>query len=479
MPTLDTPPGFQETKSGSGLLVPTDFAAAEVSDFRTPSVWLTDVLRGARTLAGTQVSPDSALTLSAYYACIYAISSDVAKVPFLTYEQQGRAKIRNDDHVVFPLLNIQSNPFMGAMTFREVMMSHVLGWGNAYAEIVWDQNTRKPKALYPIHPSRVRITNLQDQGVVYDIRSNYSQWMGGIRPFEYLRLPAKDVLHLRGLGTEGLYGYSIAQMAAESLGLTMAGETFAAAFFGNGATLGGILTHPATLSDAAMKRIRESWEQRYQGPYNASKVAILEENMQYTKVGIPPNEAQFIEGRSFQIHEIARWFRMPVHKIQQYVQSMRTTIEQQALEYVTDCLTPWYTRFEQEVRIKLFVDEPTYFAKHLLMGLTRGDHAARATYYESMLRSGVFSPNDVREMEDLNPIGPEGDIYFIQGNNLVPLKSFLGPGGEVRAPLPAVPPPQPPGGLPRRPVPTNGAVHPERNGHIAVIEDDEEEEGDG
>lgn len=454
------PSGFKQ--GNHGLIIPEQLQAidegGDVSTLHTPSEWLTHVLRGARTLAGTDVSPQTAMTIAAYFACLRNISEDVGKLPLITYKHlTPRGKEKAMKHPLYKLLLLKPNTNHSAMTFKETMTQFVMGWGNAYAEIVFDPYTGYAKELWPIHPSRVRVTNLKNEGLVYDVRTNYSQWMGGVGPFEAVRLQANQVLHLRGLGAEGMYGYSIAQLAAESLGLTLAAENFGAAFFGNGTWLGGVLEHPGVLGAEALQHIRDSFEERYRGPANAHRPAILEEGMKYKPLGIPPEDAQFLLTREFQVAEIARWFRMPLHKIQHITHSATGgsagLVEQQNIEYVTDTLMPWFVRWEQELQLKLFANDDTHFAEFVVNALMRGDSRARAEYYKAMFAMAAMSPNDIRAEENMNPIGKDGDEYFLPANNLAPIGLVVK--GQTQMPNQPVgippqnqgptPPEQPPG----------------------------------
>lgn len=421
--------------------------ADALADLRHPSAWLLDWSRGRATTAGLSVSPQGALAIAAYYACLRTIAEDVGKLPLLVYRRLSpRGKERATEHPLYNLLHNAPNSDMTAMTFREVLTHHAVGWGNGYAEIVTD-GRGEVSALYPIHPSRVALRRDDQGGVVYDV---YGETVLGARDVgRVVRLPSENVLHIKGLGADGLSGYSVAQLAAESLGLSLAAQTFGAAFFGNGTALGGVLEHPGTLSDTAVAHLRESWQTRYGGPENANKPAILEEGMKWTRLGIPPDEAQFLETRQFQVREVARWFRMPPHKIQDLTEATFSNIEQQSIEYVTDTLMPWLVRWEQELRRKLFAREPDIFAEHLVLGLLRGDQAARAAYYKDLFNVGALSPNDIRELENENPIpGRAGDRYYIQ-MNMTTLDTVAGEpeGAGGGPPEGAMPPPPFPGAV--------------------------------
>lgn len=380
--------------------------------------WLVDAFLGRKTAAGVYMNPTAALSLSAYYAAIRNISEDCGKLPLFVYrarEPRGRDKLF--DHPVYRLLHDEPNEEMTAMAFRETLTHYALGWGNGYAEIVRDRAGR-PVSLFPIHPSRVYPARVEGE-IIYDVVIDDILSINGLGSStrrERVRLAAADMLHIHALSGEGIMGYSIATLARESLAMSQEAERFGATFFGNGALAGGVLEHPQKLEDKAYARIRESWNQMHQGAGNAHKVAILEEGMKYNKVGIPPNDAQFLETREFQTEEIARWFRIPPHKIGSLKRSTFSNIEHQSIEYVNDALMPWLVRWEQEIDRKLFTpsERPVLYAEHNVTALLRGDSAQRSTFYREQFNIGVLSPNDIRDLENMNPIGPEGDKYYIQ-----------------------------------------------------------------
>lgn len=392
-------------------------AADPVSDLRHPTAWLQSWALGGPTIAGLSVSPHSALTLSAYFAAVRAISEDVGKLPLKVYERLERGKHPATDHWSYPILHDAPNENMGSMSFREAMTFNVLTWGNAYAQILTDGRNIQGISR-PIHPSRVQPRFDDNLRLYYRIHVGDIMTPSDRAPkTATIELPQDEVFHLRGPGGDGITGYSIAQLGAESIGLSLAAQMFGASFFGNGASLGGVLTHPQHLDEIAQKNLRESWQSVYGGSMNSGKVAILEEGMKYERVGIPPEDAQFLETRQFQVTEIARWFRIPPHKIAYLENATFTNIEHQSLEYVTDTLMPWLVRWEQEIKRKFFMDEPDFFAEHVVLGLLRGDQAARANFYREMVNIGAYSPNMVLEEENMNPIeGPEGDEHYMQMN---------------------------------------------------------------
>jgi HK97 family phage portal protein len=230
-------------------------------------------------------------------------------------------------------------------------------------------------------------------------------------------LAPSDVLHIPGLGFDGLIGYSPIAMAKNAIGLAIAAEEYGAKFFANGAAPSGVLEHPGTIKDPI--RVKESWNSAYQGSANAHRIAVLEEGMKYTAIGIAPEQAQFLETRKFQINEIARIFRVPPHMLADLEKSSFSNIEQQSLEYVKYTLDPWVVRWEQSMYRALLSEseKPSYFIRFNVDGLLRGDYASRMSGYATARQNGWMSTNDIRELENLDRIPPElgGDLYLING----------------------------------------------------------------
>lgn len=381
-----------------------------ISNLRNPELWLTNAVGGSRTQSGETIGPYSSLAISAYFAAIRAISEDVAKLPLVLYKAlKPRGKERYEDHPLYRLLHDAPNPQQTSMTFRETLMSHTLGWGGGFAQIVRD-GTTQIRELRIMHAARTTVTRLPDRTLQYE----YTQEDGK----EKMVLPQRDVLHIRGLGDNGITGYSICKVGAESMGLSLAAQTFGASFFGNSTMPCGVLTHPGKMGDKAFAHLRESWEERYGGAAKGGKPAVLEEGVKWERMSIPPEEAQFLESRQFQVEEIARWFRMPPHKLQHLLRTSYASAEQMSIEYVVDTLLPWMVRWEQAIKQRLIDEEreKDLFVKHTVQGLLRGDQAARSAFYSSMFQHGSLSQNDIRELEDQNPIGPDGDVYYVPSN---------------------------------------------------------------
>lgn len=390
------------------------------SGINDPNTWLVDAIMGPRTASGERVTPEGAMALSAYFASIRVIAEDVAQLPLPTYERQKpRGKNRLHEHPADRLLNLTPNPEMTAMSFRETLTAHALGWGNGYAEIE-RATDGTPLALWPIHPSRVAIKRRKkDRSLFYEVKTDDIQ---GIASAKAVPFDPHDILHIHGLGPDGIQGWSVARVGAESIGKQIALQKFEAAFFRNGTTLSGVLTHPETLSDGALKHLRESWTEIHSGlATNRHKIAILEQGLDWKQTSVSPQDAQMIQSGEFGVEDVCRWFRVAPHKIGHLKRSTFNNIESQQIDHVVSTLGPWLRRWEQEADRKLIHDheQPRLFCEHLVLAYLRGDQKSRAEYYSKQFHIGGLTQNDIAEAENRNGIGPEGDVTYVS-RNLVP-----------------------------------------------------------
>lgn len=369
-----------------------------------------------RTTSGKPVNERTAMQTTAVYACVRILAEAVASLPLHVYEYQddGGKKLVHD-HPLYYLLHDEPNPEMTSFVFRETLMSHLLIWGNAYAQIIRD-GAGRVLGLYPLLPDKMEVQR-DDRGNIYYVYSRNSDENPMFKEYGNIKLKAEDVLHIPGLGFDGLIGYSPIAMAKNAVGMTLACEEYGASFFANGANPGGVLEHPGVLKDPS--KVRESWNSVYRGVNNAHKIAVLEEGMKYQQIGIPPEEAQFLETRKFQINEIARLYRIPPHMVGDLDKSSFSNIEQQSLEFVKYTLDPWVIRWEQSLQRSLLLpgEKGKYFIKLNVDGLLRGDYQSRMNGYAVGRQNGWFSANDIREMENMNPIPDEegGNLYLING----------------------------------------------------------------
>jgi len=356
--------------------------------------------------------------MTAVYSCVRILAEAVAGLPLHLYrytEEGGKEKAI--DHPLYLLLHDEPNPEMSSFVFRETLMTHLLLWGNAYAQIIRN-GKNEVIALYPLMPNKMTVDRDEDGQLYYTYQraTEEAHTMEG----SSVRLKPSDVLHIPGLGFDGLVGYSPIAMAKNAIGMAIACEEYGAKFFANGAAPGGVLEHPGTIKDP--QRVRESWQSTFGGSGNANKIAVLEEGMKYTPIGISPEQAQFLETRKFQINEIARIFRVPPHMVGDLEKSSFSNIEQQSLEFVKYTLDPWVIRWEQSMMRALLTEDEkgAYFVKFNLEGLLRGDYQSRMNGYAIGRQNGWMSANDIRELENMDLIPEEegGNLYLINGNML-------------------------------------------------------------
>lgn len=368
--------------------------------------------------AGKNVNERSAMQMTAVYSCVRILAEAVAGLPLHLYRyKEDGGKERAIDNNLYHLLHDEPNKEMSSFIFRETLMTHLLLWGNAYAQIIRN-GKGEVVALYPLMPNKMQVDR-DENGELYYIytrNSEEAKTMEGATVY----LTPRDVLHIPGLGFDGLVGYSPIAMAKNAIGLAIATEEYGAKFFANGAAPSGVLEHPGTIKDPS--RLRENWNSTFGGSANSGKVAVLEEGMKYTPISISPEQAQFLETRKFQIDEIARIFRVPPHMVGDLEKSSFSNIEQQSLEFVKYTLDPWVIRWEQSLSRSLLNEDEKrkYFFKFNLEGLLRGDYESRMSGYATARQNGWMSANDIRELENLDKIPAEdgGDLYLINGNML-------------------------------------------------------------
>ncbi len=385
---------------------------------------------GMPTATGRNISAEGALRIGTVYACVLVLADGVASLPLNLYRRlDPSGKELATSHPLYRILHIRPNPWMTSSTLRSMLMMHLCLWGNAFAEIMRDDIGRVT-GLFPLRPDRMQRPVLTAAGgLIY----RYQMPSGG-----YIDMPDVGVLHLRGLSNDGLWGYSPIALQREALGLALTAEEFAARFFGNSAQPGGVLQVKGKLSEPAAENLSRSWRQKHEGLENAHRIAILEEGVEWKQIGMPLQDAQFLELRNYQRSEIAGWFRVPPHMIGDVSRSTSwgTGIEQQAIGFVTYTLRPWLVNIEQQISVDLLSeqDQKVYFAEHLIDGLMRGDSSARGQYYAMMVANGIFSPNDVLALENRNTI-EGGDVHMVPLNwtpldklgELPPPKDIPGP----------------------------------------------------
>ncbi|MBR6839353.1 MAG: phage portal protein [Oscillospiraceae bacterium] len=382
--------------------------------------------------SGKSVTERSAMQMTAVYSCVRILAEAIACLPLQLYRYtETGGKEKAVDHPLYQLLHDEPNPEMTSFVFREVLMCHLLLWGNAYSQII--RNGRgEVLGLYPLMPNRMAVDRDEHGRLYYSYQMQQDD--GADMKQGTVILRQEDVLHIPGLGFDGLVGYSPIAMAKNAIGLAIATEEYGSKFFANGATPGAVLEHPGLIKDP--EKIRESWNKAFRGSANANKLVVLEEGMKFTPISIAPEQAQFLETRKFQIDEIARIFRVPPHMIGDLEKSSFNNIEQQSLEFVKYTLDPWVCRWEQAMcRALLRPEEKSrYFIKFNVDGLLRGDYKSRMDGYAVGRQNGWLSANDIRELENMDQIPDEegGNLYLINGNmtKLQDAGLFAGTGEE-------------------------------------------------
>lgn len=385
------------------------------STLSMPDLSLTEALTlDTKTASGISINAHKAMQLSAVSACVRLIAESIASLPLDVFRRNadgGRLQAKNDP--VRRLLHSEPNSVMTSFVFREMLSAELLLRGNAYAIIV--RKGGQPVELLPLPcASTVTVRKSQALGLVYDVSMPNGQ---------FCSVGQADMLHVPGLAFDGITGVSPIRYAAQAIGLGLAAEQFGAAFFGNGSTPAGYISLPGKLTKEQAAAMRDSWYAAYGGLNNSNKTAVLFEGAKFDRVSVPPNEAQFIETRKFQVSEIARWYRVPPHMIGDLERATFSNIEHQQLEFVTHTLRPWLVRWEQELNRKLF---PTatdgtpaeMYCEFNVEGLLRGDIKARGDYYVRGRQWGWLSANDIRRKENMEPI--DGGDAYLTPLNMVP-----------------------------------------------------------
>lgn len=376
-----------------------------------------DLDTGQQSNSGVEVDEESALKISTVYACVKVISETIASLPLnllkeLTNGDSEKAK----QHPLYTILKDVPNSEMSSFTFREMLMTNLLLWGNAYALIKRNKNGEITE-LYPLKSKNMVVERDMTTNA---IKYTYTNNRGITKTYS-----PKQIFHIPAFSFDGIIGVSPITYAREAMGLALATEEFGARFFGNGARPGGVLEHPGVLKDP--EKLRESWNKVYQGTANSHKVAVLEEGMKYHEIGMSPEDSQFLQTRSFQIAEICRIFRVPPHMVGDLSRSTFSNIEHQSIDFVVHTIRPWLVRWEQAIARALLNEEERtiYYAKFNVDGLMRGDFVTRMNGYAIARQNGWMSANEIRALENMNKIPADqgGDLYLLNGNMITAMNA--------------------------------------------------------
>lgn len=359
--------------------------------------------------AGKSVTPTSAMRLSAVYACVRVIAETIASLPLNVYEITPDGSRKATEHPLYRLLHDEPNGEMTSFVWRETMLTHLLLWGNSYTQVI-RSGRNGILALYPLLPDKMDVDRDSAGNLTYEYTAAGGQ--------TYSLTPVYDVLHIPGLGFDGVVGYSPIAFEKNAVGLGLATEEYGSKFFSNGATPSGVLKHPHHVKEPA--KLRESWYAAYGGSANAGKVAVLEEGMDYQAVSVPNSDAQYLETRKFQLNEICRIFRVPPHMVGDLEHATFSNIEHQSISFAVHTIRPWLVRIEQALNRGLFSEKEKgrFYVQFNMEGLMRGDYKSRMDGYAVARQNGWMSANDIRALENMNPIPAEegGDEYLINGN---------------------------------------------------------------
>lgn len=349
---------------------------------------------GSPSDAGVTVTPETALAASAVYACINVIANAIGTLPVHVLRQADST--RDDSHPVARLLRSQPNPHMTPAAFRKAMMVNLLLHGNAYAFIEGER-----QALYPLQSRQVRPDATKGPLV-------YKATING-KSFEF---QPDEILHLANFSIDGIVGLSPLQCASNPIGLAIAMERFGAKFFSNGAHMGGFIELPPGMKEEAVKAWIASYRKEYAGGDNAFKTGVLTDGMKYTQTGTAPEKAQMLESRVFQVREIARIYRVPLHMIGDLERATFSNIEHQGIEFQQQTILPWAVTWEQECSRKLFTppEAETLELKFNLDALLRASTIERYAAYTAGRDGGWLSVNDIRRKEGLPPVDG-GDVF--------------------------------------------------------------------
>lgn len=362
--------------------------------------------------AKIDVDEHTAYNFSVFWCGVQMIAGTLASLPLPTYQRVAKGGRKPaSDYPLYQLLHTQPNPFMTSYSFRETLQAHVLTWGNGYALIQRASAGGMPTAIMPLDPARMAVKwDKNTQALYYE----YSPHEGAVIPYG-----PDEIFHVRGLGFNGVIGYSLVQMARESLGVGLAMEKYQASFYGNAGVPSGGIKIPGDLSQKGREALRRTLTEEHVDWKNKRRPMILEGGTEWQTFSVPQEDAQFLESRRFSVEEFARWFKLPVHLLREMTNSsVRANIEQESLEFVLYTMRDWAVRWEQEIVRQLIplADRETYFAEFNFDGLLRGDSATRADIYMKGVQTGRYTINEILQLENVNPIGPEGDYRFVPMN---------------------------------------------------------------
>lgn len=386
-------------------------AAISESEVRGPVAWLLDTGDGLKmSQAGESVDQQRSLSLSGVFACVRNIAEDTAKLPLKLYRQltpRGKESARDED--LYYLLHNEPNDEMSSFDFRQALAASAVMWHGGFAEIQRDGGGR-PIALWPLHPSRVKVKR-DDQGrLFYRVRRGDDLETDDVSP--------RDMIHVKGFSDTGVAGFMITEFARNGFGIYLAAERFTGSYFSNGTVASGVLEYEKKMDPQSLESLRHQFAEKYAGAGNSFKPVALDLGGKFKPTSHDAEKSQLVESLQFRIEDVARWFRMPPHKIGHLLRATFSNIEHQSLEYLQDTLAPWLVRIEQEFNRKLLPGRTDMFYEHVRDAIVQADINSRYAAHQIAVTNGLATRNEIRDKENLNPY-PGGDKYLIPQNMAV------------------------------------------------------------
>lgn len=355
----------------------------------------------SKSRSGMEVSEQTALRNSAVFACQRAISESLAMLPRDIFKSLGQGNRQDEpDHPSIICLTREANPLQTSYKFFETLQHHALSSGNGYAELQFDKKTGDVVSMWPIPPQRVKPVVVENKSgeldLVYEITVKHG---------DTITLSKDRMLHVPGIGFDGITGYPLLDFMVNTIGLGLSMEEYTSLFYKQGAGLNGYVSVPENYDEEKVRNLRTQFGISNEGLENAHRFKFLYESAKFQPAGVSPNDAQMSESKVFQIQEIARYYRIPLHKIQENSKSISyNSLEQFNIEFVNDTLMPWITNWEQEINRKFFEAKEKLYVKFNVNALLRGDAKSRSMFYRTMVFTGIMTPNEARALEDLPPM---------------------------------------------------------------------------
>lgn len=382
---------------------------SDTTDLKNPDPWFMKMF-GHESSSGEKVTVNSALGIPTVYRCINIKSNAIAMLPFQTFKRTNKGREREKKHIVSKLLENRPNPYQGPFKFKHLIEVHRNTWGNAYVNIDWGADGR-PKALWLLDPAKTE--------PIIDVNTNLLWYVTTLPNGKQVKVSYHDIIHVTALTTDGIKGKPPIQVAREAIGSSQAGQRFKGKFYKHGASNSGFLKIPGMLNAEAKEAIRGEWEKANTGINNAQRVAVLDAGLEFENISMPLKDAQFIEGMKFDKAEIATMFDVPLHMVNELDRATHSNIEQENLSFIMNTIGPIMKQYEEEFEFGVFSDreQERFYLKFNLESLLRADKKTQAEFYKIMLSEGVYSINEVRELEERNAI-VGGDTHRVDLNHV-------------------------------------------------------------